>query len=219
MADADPNTKVDKQDVDNPSTIKSMTGSELLEDTVDLITCGTDNQEAIKALYNKFVAPKIPTGDMSRIKWKTRERMNSFVTNFFNAFEPIQYEGKTIDPKITVNRLLNTAEELYQASLYRIFIGLSASVNQTTPFQDVKEHKAYAINLAKLVKSAGHDLNDLSVFLDLTCQRDDMVGKRTRSTLQNYGINVRSLKNDPKVLVENLLAHYQNFENKQLKQY
>jgi hypothetical protein len=180
------------------------------------LTLGIDNWQLTEWLADKaeaaFPAPSLRRrshyiGQESIISKYQQNRDGYFANSVFKVFEPFAHQGRPIDPKETVDSLIDQAEVLYDLVLTRIDTIAGDLVDRRRPdpqwFTDFERELTKAVGLAE----------DVAHWAAYLSTRQDTVGKSTRKAMDRMGIvDPFLLPKDVHTIGSNALGYLSNLQ-------
>jgi hypothetical protein len=182
------------------------------------LTLGIDNWQFADWLANK-AETALPEPSLRRRSYYEAEpsilskyqqhRDGFFANTVLKVFEPFAYEGRPIDPKETIDGLIDQAETLYGLVLTRIdTIAGDLVDNQPTPVP--QWFVAFERELTKTIGLA----EDVAHWAAYLSTRPDTVGKRTRTAMDRMGIvDPFLLPKDVRTIGSNALGYLSNLQH------
>jgi hypothetical protein len=173
------------------------------DDTLDYVVNSILKNVANKELVLDKIAPKIMVAKHAAhlnffdeikkeySKWKDR----SLAVNYFNALEPFDYKGISIDPDRSITTLIDSAEEAYLLVRDRISKAFVSKIYSTPIFNSKIEYdfwnKEFNNSLNKMVDSAeevGLWVKELSAS-EYDSKFSWVIQKYTHRELRSFGIS------------------------------
>ncbi len=176
-----------------------------IKHTLDILVADLDNKKVGQIFYNK-ITPKITSYSdaIERAKTDFEQFEGGILPNMFKVFDSFTQDSREIYPSETVHKLIDNGQELYLMLKDKVIRGILSSVLNNS--SDSEDDKSWKIEFGSYLKDTLSLAEDSAYWIKRLSKREDIVGKKIRERLRDYGINQPArLPYDVKKLGNNII--------------
>lgn len=193
---------IEGQETEKPQ-VKPKPNLEGLAHAFENVTDGIHNRKLANSLYSG-IAQNLQKSPLNNARSTYELNKDGFLASSFEVFVPFTYDGRTIDPKATLDKFFDKGEDLYRMALE----GMSESAERFVSGESTSNNilpNGFRESLSKEISLA----QDIALWTTYLSKRSGIVGSKVREKLSQMGIeNPNYLAQDVQVLGQNILKLY-----------